>query len=103
MPVSFDSIGTGTLKPAAPRTSGAGAGTGSGFTDSLKQSLGTLLDGVEETQGEANQAVTNMVNKTGEVHDAMIALQRAQMQLELTVTIRNKLVTAYQDIMRMPV
>jgi flagellar hook-basal body complex protein FliE len=37
------------------------------------------------------------------VHDAMIALQRAEMSLQLTVQIRNKLVSAYQDIMRMPI
>jgi flagellar hook-basal body complex protein FliE len=37
------------------------------------------------------------------VHDAMIALQRAEMTLQLTVQIRNKLVNAYQDIMRMPI
>ncbi len=44
-----------------------------------------------------------MVDKTGDVHDAMIALQRAEMSLELTVQIRNKFVQAYQDIMRMPI
>src|SRR5688500_8853814 len=98
MAVNLDSI-IGPLKPAAA-TTGRPAATGAGFTDSLKASLGNLIDSVEETQGQANQAVTNMVNKTGEVHDAMIALQRAQMQLELTVTVRNKLVTAYQENMR---
>ena len=33
----------------------------------------------------------------------MIALQRADTMLQLTVQIRNKLVQAYQDVMRMPV
>ena len=44
-----------------------------------------------------------MVENNGEVHDTMIALQRAEMSLELTVQIRNKLVQAYQDVMRMPI
>ena len=44
-----------------------------------------------------------MLNKTGEVHDAMIALHHAETSLQFTVQIRNKLVQAYQDIMRMPV
>ena len=65
--------------------------------------LGKLVDGVEQTAGDANTAVTNMLDKTGDVHDAMIALQRAEMTLQLTVQIRNKLVQAYQEIMRMPV
>jgi flagellar hook-basal body complex protein FliE len=78
----------------------AGAGNpASSFADSL----GSLIDGVEDTQAEANSAVSGMLDKTSEVHDAMIALQRAEMTLQLTVQIRNKLVQAYQDVMRMPI
>jgi flagellar hook-basal body complex protein FliE len=44
-----------------------------------------------------------MLNKTGDVHDAMIALHEAETTLQLTVQIRNKLVQAYQDVMRMPI
>ena len=61
------------------------------------------MDSVDENATQANEAVTGMLNKTGDVHDAMIALQRAEMSLQLTVQIRNKIVQAYQDIMRMPV
>ena len=77
----------------------AAAGGGEAFADSL----GKLLEGVEGSQVDANAAITNMVENNGEVHDAMIAIQRAEMSLELTVQIRNKLVQAYQDIMRMPI
>lgn len=76
------------------------ASTGAeGFTDSL----GRLLESAEQTAGEANMAVGEMLDGTGDVHDAMIALQRADMALQLTVQVRNKLVQAYQEIMRMPV
>jgi flagellar hook-basal body complex protein FliE len=44
-----------------------------------------------------------MLDGRGEVHDAMIALQRAELSLQFTVQVRNKLVQAYQDIMRMSV
>jgi flagellar hook-basal body complex protein FliE len=44
-----------------------------------------------------------MLDGTGDVHEAMIALQRADTMLQLTVQIRNKLVQAYQDVMRMSV
>jgi flagellar hook-basal body complex protein FliE len=37
------------------------------------------------------------------VHDAMIALQRSELALQLAVQVRNKLVQAYQDVMRMPI
>ena len=103
MAVNFTSIGAGMLKPAGARGTATAPVANGGFTEALQKSIGKMIEGVEESQSEANEAVTNMVNKTGEVHDAMIALQRAQMQLELTVTVRNKLVTAYQEIMRMPI
>jgi len=77
----------------------AAPGAGTGFTKSLTK----LLESVEESSGAANVAVGNMLSGTGDVHDAMIALQRAESTFELTVQVRNKLVQAYQDIMRMPV
>ena len=58
---------------------------------------------VETSGAQANEAVVSMTDGTGDVHDAMIALQRADLTLQLTVQIRNKLVNAYQEIMRMPV
>jgi flagellar hook-basal body complex protein FliE len=44
-----------------------------------------------------------MLSGTTDVHDAMIALQRADLTLQFSVQIRNKLVSAYSEIMRMPV
>jgi flagellar hook-basal body complex protein FliE len=78
---------------------GAPAAPAAGFADAL----GMLVNGVEESTMDANAAVSNMLNKTGDVHDAMIALHHAETSLQLTVQVRNKLVQAYQDIMRMPV
>ena len=76
---------------------------GEGVSDTFGQSLMNLVENVEQSGADANQAVSNMLDKSGDVHDAMIALQRAEMTLQLTVQIRNKLVQAYQDVMRMPV
>ncbi|MBI4477483.1 MAG: flagellar hook-basal body complex protein FliE [Acidobacteria bacterium] len=72
---------------------------GAEFGDSLRR----LLSSVETSGTDANEAVLNMADGSGDVHDAMIALQRAEMMLQLTVQMRNKLVQAYQEIMRMPV
>jgi flagellar hook-basal body complex protein FliE len=80
-------------------SSSAGSAAGSGFADKLT----ALVGKVEQTSADANQAVDHMLNKTGDVHDAMIALQRAEMTLQMTVQLRNKFVQAYQDIMRMPI
>jgi flagellar hook-basal body complex protein FliE len=86
--------------PAAADAAGAGA---SESTGSFSDSLTGLLTPVDRTASDANSAIANMVRGTGDVHEAMIALQRAETTLQLTVQVRNKLVQAYQDIMRMPI
>lgn len=93
-------LGSIQTPPILPSTGeGQRATAGAGFGASLAR----LLESVERTNGEANSAVSGMLDGSGDVHDAMIALQRADLTLQLTVQVRNKLVQAYQDIMRMPV
>ena len=92
-------VGGASAPPASAKKSGGESAAAGSFGDSLAG----LLASVDESAGSANTAVTNMVKGTGDVHDAMIALQRAETTLELTVQIRNKLVQAYQDVMRMPI
>jgi flagellar hook-basal body complex protein FliE len=89
---------TGIQRPDKPAASETSQPAGS-FSDSL---VG-LLSSVDATAGTANDAIAGMVRGTGDVHEAMIALQRAETTLQLTVQVRNKLVQAYQDIMRMPI
>jgi flagellar hook-basal body complex protein FliE len=84
--------------PAAKEGAGADAAA-TGFSDAL----GRVVDAVETTEASANTAVSGMLAGTTDVHDAMIALQRADLTLQFSVQIRNKLVQAYQEIMRMPV
>ena len=64
---------------------------------------GEEIGSVDTASGDANAAVGRMIDGTGDVHEAMIAMQKADVMLQLTVQIRNKLIQAYQDIMRMPV
>lgn len=84
----------GTATPAA---------TSSGGGDDFGSALSKLIESVESNTGEANQAVAAMNEGTGDVHTAMLALQRAEVSMQLTVQVRNKLVQAYQDLMRMPI
>jgi flagellar hook-basal body complex protein FliE len=89
-------IGPATSTPAPAAATPA---SGAGFIDSL----GQMLETAEASGDAANSAVGQMLDGRGEVHDAMIALQRAELSLQFTVQVRNKLVQAYQDIMRMSV
>ena len=96
------SVRIGPAGPQTTTTTGTTAAAGAaptGFGDALSALLAT----VDESAGAANQAVAGMVEGSGDVHQAMIALQKAENSLQLTVQIRNKLVQAYQDVMRMTV
>ena len=88
-----------TLAGTITRPASTGSDAQASFADALKDLVGS----VEGSAGEANQAIGRMLDGTGDVHEAVVALQKADTMLQLTVQIRNKLVQAYQDVMRMPV
>lgn len=70
------------------------------FAEVLKESLNK----VNEAQLQSD-ALTEKLAKGGNVdlHEVMIASQKASVTLSLTMEIRNKAVEAYQEIMRMQV
>jgi len=68
------------------------------FGDLLK----TAVSGVDQLQQQAANAVTGMLEGSGaDIHEAMIATQKADMAFELTLAVRNKAVAAYQQVMGM--
>jgi len=104
---TFDSLAntsqglTNTAATAGGANDIVGIG-GSGGPD-FGATLNKLISAVEGSNAQANQATIGMVDGTTDVHDAMIALQRADMTFQLAMQVRNKLVNAYQEMMRMPV
>ena len=94
----------GTRSAAGAFTRGARAAvTGAADAGAFAEKLGQLVDHVEETAAEANTAINGMIDKSVDVHEAMLAMTKAEQTFQLTVQIRNKLVQAYQEIMRRPV
>lgn len=86
--------------PEATQATQGSAGPAGNFTDSLKGAL----DSVNASQQKAS-AISEAYEK-GEVVDVakvMLARQEAGVAFEATLQVRNKLLTAYQDIMRMGV
>ncbi|WP_235494580.1 flagellar hook-basal body complex protein FliE [Geodermatophilus sp. Leaf369] len=73
---------------------------GSTFADVLTQSIGQL-QGLQSTADTyATQAATGDLQ---DVHDYMIAASEARLATDAVVTIKNKAVDAFNEIMRMPV
>ena len=67
--------------------------------------LQTTLDAVNETQLEAGALKVGFETGTSDLSlaEVMIAAQKADLSFRAVTEVRNKLVTAYQDIMNMPV
>jgi flagellar hook-basal body complex protein FliE len=73
-------------------------GTGS-FTDALGQALGQ----VEALQQAGDLQATAAANGQGNLHEVALALEKADISMRVAAKVRNKLVEAYQEVMRMPV
>ncbi len=84
----------GAVVPAAPAASGEGFA--SVLTGALEQ-LGSL----QETRD--TMAVQAATGDLRDVHDYMIAAQESSVATEMVVTLKNKAVEAFTEIMRMPV
>jgi len=87
------SVGTTTNTSATP-----GAGT------DFASVLATSLDGLQATQSKADGlALQAASGDLKDVHDYMIASNEASLATQMVVTIKNKAVDAFNEIMRMPV
>lgn len=77
------------------------AASGASFAGTLK----SALDRVNDAQGHAAGLARSFETGDREValHEVMLALQKANIAFQSTVQVRNRLVTAYQDIMNMPI
>ncbi len=67
---------------------------------------GYLKDALQELntmQNESDVAFERLLTGDIEFHDAMIVAEKANLALQLTMSIRTKLLEAYQEIMRMQV
>ena len=65
--------------------------------------LGNMIESVNELQFDAGEA--QKLAATGEaadLHDVMIAMEKAGVAMDLLMEIRNKLVDAYQSLVKMP-
>jgi flagellar hook-basal body complex protein FliE len=88
-----------------PGTSPVNQGTGSasggrawGFVETLRGAM----DQVNQLQQTADAKVGALLDGSGmDVHSALIAVEKADLSFQLMMQVRNKIVSAYQEISRM--
>ena len=90
---SLEQLGEVKPSPELPGQSGS-------FATLLQHSL-ERVNGLQHEADAAARAFA--LGQAPSVHDTMIAMEKADIALRLTTKVRNKVVEAYQDIMRMQV
>jgi flagellar hook-basal body complex protein FliE len=69
-----------------------------GFSDTLRSAMGEM----GELQSQAETKVAGVLEGNGaDVHTALIAVEKADLSFQLMMQVRNKIVSAYQEISRM--
>jgi|SRR6056297_1658973 len=85
------------LGTEAPDESGGPGG------ESFAATMARAAEELTATLHQGEQAATRAVSGVGDVQSVVEALTAAELALETAVTVRDKVVEAYQDILRMPV
>ena len=79
---------------ASPSTSG----------EAFSSVLDGAMNGVQSLENSAGQSIEGMLSgESGEIHQTILAAQRAELAFDMFLQVRNKLVQAYQEVMRMQV
>ena len=99
-PVS--ALGLGAAAPAAPRRSGAVGGArtaGPSFADVLAEMTGNPVDALKAGEAAAIGGIQGKVS----VQQVVQSIMTAEQSLQTAIAIRDKVVSAYQEITRMAI
>jgi flagellar hook-basal body complex protein FliE len=93
--------GLGSAIAGAVGLNGA-AGAGSAAATPFAGIFQSMVEQTSALDAKASQAVTGLLSGQGvDIHDAMIATEKADMAFELALQVRNKAVGAYQQMASM--
>lgn len=85
------------LRPPQSRAHG-------GEGQSFKAMLAEAINNVKALQTDADSTIKKLVaGEITDVTEAMVAVEKADMAFQTMMTVRNKVLTAYEEIMRMQV
>jgi flagellar hook-basal body complex protein FliE len=71
--------------------------------NSFKNILNNAIGEVEGSRSDAAKSVEQFLSGNGEdLHSTILATQRAELEFQMFMQVRNKVVSAYQEIMKMP-
>ncbi len=100
--LKLPTLATKGIAPAKPEVAGevGGAEKATGFGKALMNAI-EGLDGVQKAADD--KAMELASGEPVDLHDVMISRETASLHMQLALQVRNKLVEAYQDVMRMQI
>ncbi|HHT48663.1 MAG TPA: flagellar hook-basal body complex protein FliE [Firmicutes bacterium] len=92
------------IQPLSLKTDGLNGEKKTKFSGEFQEMLRGYMDEVNKLQLKSEELDRQLATGALEnIHEATIAAEKAALALEFTIQIRNKVVEAYQEIMRMPI
>ena len=90
--------GFAPIQPIVPGSASSAEPTDGSFQDVLKNAISQ----VESSRSAADKSVQQFLSGEGEdLHSTILASQRADLEFQMFMQVRNKVVSAYQEIMKM--
>ncbi len=100
----MDPIAFPTSKTTSAAAGSAQAGRGGKAAGGFARILEGTLEQVDQLQNSADRARVELATgASGDIHQTMIAVEKASVAFELMLQVRNKLISAYETVMRMQV
>ncbi len=96
--MKIESFNLGQLTATPPRREEKVSGAS--FGDVLKESINKVT-ALEKDANTEIEKLAKMENK--DIHNTMLAIEKADLSFQLMMQVRNKIITAYEEIMRMQV
>ena len=88
-------VGAGVMAPAETNRADAGAG----FAGVLQQYVGNTADSARKAEAAMVQATAGK----GDLVEVVTAIAESEAALESLVAVRDRVISAYEEIMRMPI
>ena len=95
--------GLAAYSQALQRSDSVGASAQQGSTPSFGDLLANSIGDAVDTSNRSESISTQSVSGQGELQDVVEAVNAAEISLQTVVAIRDRVISAYQEILRMPI
>jgi len=85
--------------PASAARAGSDASAGSGFAGLLKDALNAVNETGHKSDAQAQALIAGKAN----IVDVVTAVAESEVAIDAVVSVRDKVIQAYEDIMKMPI